>query len=133
MKRKPAILTLSEFLKLEGKHKKPVIVYFDGKEWANLTRNLKPTDQKPRRNNALTFTLSTLPGLEGGFVEIRCPVDQQGLITGADGRVWLPGKPLSLLSPLALTLPAIISVPSFCIEMGAFRAKGNAVKTHSRA
>jgi protein associated with RNAse G/E len=55
MARKPTILTLSEFLKLKSKQRKPVIVYFDERQWANLTRGLKPTGQKPPRNNTLTF------------------------------------------------------------------------------
>ena len=91
MARKPTILTLSEFLKLKGKQKKPVIVYFDEKQWANLTRGLKPTDQEPLRNNTLTFTLTTLPVLRGGFVEIRCPVG--GPITGAEGELRCGKKP----------------------------------------
>jgi hypothetical protein len=81
MARKPTILTVSEFLKLKGKQKNPVIVYFDEKQWANLTRGLKPTKEEPPKSNTLTFTLTTLPGLPGGLVEIRCPVG--GPITGA--------------------------------------------------
>lgn len=88
---KPTILTLSEFLKLKGKQKKPVIVYFDEKQWANLTRGLKPTDQEPPQNNSLTFTLTRLPGMEGGLVEIRCPVG--GPITGAEGELRCGAKP----------------------------------------
>lgn len=91
MARKPTILTLGEFLKLKGKQKKPVIVYFDEKQWANLTHGLKPTEQQPPQNNTLTFTLTTLPGLEGGLVEIRCPVG--GPITGAEGELRCGDKP----------------------------------------
>jgi hypothetical protein len=88
---KPTILTLSEFLKLKGKQKKPVIVYFDEKQWANLTRGLKPSKEEPPAANTLTFTLTTLPGLAGGLVEIGCPVG--GPITGAEGELRCGGKP----------------------------------------
>lgn len=91
MTRKPAILTLSELLKLKGKQKKPVIVYFDRKRWANLTRSLKPTDLAPPQNDTLTFTLTTLPGLGGGLVEIRCPEGEP--ITGAEGELRCGTKP----------------------------------------
>jgi hypothetical protein len=91
MAQKLTILTLSEFLKLRGKQKKPVIVHFDGKQWANLTRGLKPTSKQPPRSNNLTFILTTLPGLDGGLVEIRCPVG--GPITGAEGELRCGKKP----------------------------------------
>lgn len=80
----PTILSLGEFLKLRGKQKNPVLVYFDKQQWANLTRGLKPTDEKPPRRG-VTLALTALPGREGGFVEIRCPVG--GPITGAEGEL----------------------------------------------
>jgi hypothetical protein len=123
MARKPTILTLSEFLKLKGKQKKPVIVYFDEKQWANLTRGLKPTNQKPPRNNTLTFTLTTLPGLGGGFVEIRCPVG--GPITGADGELRCGKNPMLIFLIRMILMPcALNSVPRFYIKMAAFPAQG---------
>jgi hypothetical protein len=91
MARKPEILTLREFLKVRGKQKRPALVYFNEKQWANLTRGLKPTVQAPPPDNTLTFTLTTLPGLDGGLVEIRCPVG--GPITGAEGELRCGGKP----------------------------------------
>ena len=84
MPRKPTILTLDEFLKLKGKQKNPSIVYFNEQQWAKLTRGLKPTDGKPPKTG-VRLALTTLPGVSGGFVEMRCPFVTK--ITGAEGEV----------------------------------------------
>ena len=47
-----AIPSLGEFLELRGKQESPLVVYFDKRQWANLTWGLKPTDKKPPRKRA---------------------------------------------------------------------------------
>ena len=81
---KPTFLSLREFLKLRGEQKNPVIVYFDEKQWASLTRGLKPSTEKPPKTGA-KMILTTLPGLSGWFVEFHCPIVTK--ITGAEGEV----------------------------------------------
>lgn len=81
---KPNVLTLSEFLKLRGQQKGPVIIYLNEQQWENLTRGLKPGDGQPPRTGA-RMMLTTLPGLTGGFVEARCPVGEPRM--GAEGEL----------------------------------------------
>jgi len=83
-------LTLREFLKLRGKQKNPVIVHYNEKQWATLTRDLKPVNKTPPKTG-LQMILTTLPGLPGGLVEFRCP--DGGPITGAEGQARCGGKP----------------------------------------
>lgn len=86
----PTILTLREFLKSSGKQKTPLIIYFDAPQWKNLTRGVKPAAGTPPKTG-VQLALTTLPGLAGGFVEIRCPVG--GPITGAGGELRCGNKP----------------------------------------
>ena len=66
MPNKPNVLTVAEFLKLKGTQKGPVVVYFNGDQWANLTRDIKPGKGKPP-DKTMTLTLTELPGLPGGL------------------------------------------------------------------
>ena len=91
MAARPSVLTLSEFLKLRGKQNKSALIYFDKKQWANLTAVVKVNHGKPAKKESLTFSLITFPDLNGGFVEIRCPVG--GPIKGAEGELRCGGKP----------------------------------------
>jgi hypothetical protein len=68
----PRILTFGEFRKLRGAQKKPLIVYQDENRFTNLFRGVAPKKGKPGRNG-VTFTLTTLPLMRGGFVEISAP------------------------------------------------------------
>jgi hypothetical protein len=90
MPAKSPFLTVSQYRKLRGKQKKPVIVHFNERQWANLTRGLKPVDKRPPKSG-VQMILTTLPGLPGGFVEFRCP--DGGPITGAEGQSRCGGKP----------------------------------------
>ena len=66
---KPKILTLAEFLKLKGKQKSPVVVYFNANQWDNLTRDISPGKGTPPEKT-LTLTLTEIPGMEGGLANI---------------------------------------------------------------
>jgi hypothetical protein len=90
MAKMPTILSLSEFLKIEGKHKAPVIIYFDEKQWANLTRGMKPVEGKAPEKG-VSLALSTLPGLPGGFAELHCPFNDP--FTGKEGEVHCGKQP----------------------------------------
>jgi hypothetical protein len=90
MAKMPTILSLSEFLKIKGKHKAPVIIYFDDKQWANLTRGMKPVAGKAS-TTGVSLVLSTLPGLSGGLGELHCPFNEP--ITGQEGEVHCGPKP----------------------------------------
>ena len=83
---KPKILSLAEFLKLKGKQKSPVVVYFNADQWANLTRDMKPGKGKPP-DKTLTLTLSEIPGLSGGLAIFACPIECSGPIRGREGEV----------------------------------------------
>lgn len=72
MLNKPEILTVAEFRKLKGVFKKPVIIYFNKKQWTSLMSNLAPTKGKPPEKT-LTLTLSELPDVPGGFGALKCP------------------------------------------------------------
>ena len=105
MAARPAILTLSELRKLRGKQKKSVLIYFDKKQWANLTAGVKVNNGKPAKTESMTLSLITFPDFDGGFVEIRCPVG--GPITGAEGELRCGGKPgVNFPSPNAPTVNA---------------------------
>ena len=65
------------------------MVYFDKRQWANLTRGLKPTDKKPPKKRGVTLELTTLPWVEGGFVQIICPVGAPTI--GPQGIVYCSG------------------------------------------
>jgi hypothetical protein len=86
MPAKPTILTLAEFLKLTGKQKGPVIVYFNANQWSNLTSDIKPGTGKPP-DKTMTLTLTALPGLEGGLATFGCPIECSGPIRGGEGEV----------------------------------------------
>jgi hypothetical protein len=87
---KSTILTLDEFLKLKGRQKKPVVVYFNEQQWRKLTRGLKPTDEKMPKTG-VRLALTALPGMSGGFVEMHCPTVTK--ITGAEGQVRCSDPP----------------------------------------
>jgi len=87
----PKILSLGAFLKLKGRQRKSVIVHFNGKQWATLMRGLNPAGKKGISQDGLTLVMSTLPGIDGGLVEFRCP--DSGPITGAQGQMRCGGKP----------------------------------------
>jgi hypothetical protein len=82
--RTPKIVTLDQFVRSKGRQQSPSIVYFNREQWAKLTRGLKPTNERPPTKGA-RLTLTTLPGVDGGFVEIHCPFVTP--ITGAEGEV----------------------------------------------
>jgi hypothetical protein len=86
MPSKPNVLTVAEFLKLKGTQKRPVIVYFNGDQWANLTRNVRPGKGKPP-GKTMTLTLMELPGLSGGLATFGCPIECSGPIRGGEGEV----------------------------------------------
>jgi hypothetical protein len=105
---KPSILTLSEFLKLRGKQRKSVLIYFNEEQWNNLTAKAKPGNRKPNETESITLSLITLPDIDGGFVEIRCPVG--GPITGAEGELRCGKNPgVNFPSP---NTPGV--KPNFC-------------------
>lgn len=81
---KPDILTVTEFRKLKKTLKKPIVIYFNEKQWTNLTHQLKPLDEKPPKQT-LTLTLSQLPDIPGGFGTLRCP-PECSKITLEEGR-----------------------------------------------
>ena len=83
---KPKILTLAEFLKLKGKQKSPVVVYFNATQWANLTRDISPGKGTPPEKT-LTLTLTEIPGMEGGLATFGCPPECSGPIRGTEGEV----------------------------------------------
>jgi hypothetical protein len=82
---KPDILSLSEFKKLRGQQKKPLVVYLDEKQFKNLVSGSKPETGKPN-SRGVTITLAKLPLMPGGFVEITAPggkgpfIDTNGVI-----------------------------------------------------
>ena len=84
MPNKPNVLTVAEFLKLKGT-KGPVVVYFNGDQWANLTRDIKPGKGKPP-DKTMTLTLTELPGLPGGLGTFGCPIECSGPIRGGGGK-----------------------------------------------
>jgi hypothetical protein len=95
MPNKPEILTVTEFRKLKGTVKKPIIVYFNEKQWANLTRNLKPLKGKPPKKT-MTLTLSELPGIPGGFGAFLCPtVCPKPIFENGLGRCECPAPDLT--------------------------------------
>ncbi len=69
---KPAILSLTELMKLKGSQKTPLVVYFDKEEWKALKGSLRKAKEGNRPGKAVTLTLATLPALPGGLVEIDC-------------------------------------------------------------
>jgi hypothetical protein len=107
----PRIFFFTRVENLRGKQKRSPIVYFNEDQWANLTRGLKPTDSAPLPDDTLTFTLTTLPGLAGGLVEMRCP--DGGPITGADGEMRCGGKPDVPFPPPSPPTP---TPPEFCFK-----------------
>jgi hypothetical protein len=82
---KPNILSFSEFKKLRGQQKKPLVVYLDEKQFKNLVSGSKPETGKPNPRG-VTITLAKLPLMPGGFVEITAPggkgpfIDTNGVI-----------------------------------------------------
>lgn len=83
---KPNVLTLAEFLQLKGPQRGPVIVYFNGDQWANMTREINAGKGKPPENK-MTLTLTELPGLTGGLATFGCPIECSGPIRGEEGEV----------------------------------------------
>lgn len=83
--RGPKLFSLEDVSKLKGKHDDSVIVYLDKGQWSNLTQDLKPVLSGAPPVDVLTLSLTTLPGVDGGFVELRCPVGDP--ITGAEGQL----------------------------------------------
>jgi hypothetical protein len=79
MARKPNVLTLPEFLKLKGKQKGPIVVYFNADQWANVTKSVSPGKGK-RPERTLTLALTEIPGLEGGLGTLHCPIECSGPI-----------------------------------------------------
>ena len=79
MARKPNLLSLSEFLKLKGKQKGPIVVYFDADQWSNLTKSIEPgTGKRPEKT--LSLSLTEIPGMEGGLGTFHCPIECSGPI-----------------------------------------------------
>jgi hypothetical protein len=82
---KPDILSFSEFKKLRGQQKKPLVVYFDEKQFKKLVSGSKPEKGEPNPRG-VTITLAKLPMMPGGFVEISAPdgkgpfIDTNGVI-----------------------------------------------------
>jgi hypothetical protein len=99
---KPTILTLHEFLGLKGEQSQSTLVYFNEPQWGNLTRNLRPRKGKVPAASPM-ITLTTFPGMEGGFGMIRCPFVEP--ITGAEGQARCAPK-LETFGPLEPLEPA---------------------------
>lgn len=82
---KPNILSFSEFKKLRGQQKRPLVVYLDEKQFKNLVSESKPEKGTPNPRG-VTITLAKLPLMPGGFVEITAPggkgpfIDTNGVI-----------------------------------------------------
>lgn len=82
---KPDILSFSEFKKLRGQQKKPLVVYLDKKQFKKLVSSSKPVKGKPDPRG-VTVTLVKMPLMPGGFVEISAPggkgpfIDTNGVI-----------------------------------------------------
>ena len=79
------ILSFSEFKKLRGQQKNPLVVYLNEKQFKNLVSGSKPEKGKPNPRG-VTITLAKLPLMLGGFVEIAAPggkgpfIDTNGVI-----------------------------------------------------
>ena len=72
MPAKPEFHTLAEFRKLSGNFKKPVVIYFNKTQLANLNSSAKPgTGKVPTKG--VTLTVSEVAGFDGGFVTPNCP------------------------------------------------------------
>jgi hypothetical protein len=67
---KPEILSFSEFKKLRGQQKKPLVVYLDEKQFKKLVSGSKFEKGKPNPRG-VTITLVLLKS--GGFIEISAP------------------------------------------------------------
>src|SRR5437868_7631609 len=86
MPNKPKILTVSEFRKTK-RLSKGQIVYFDKKQWSNLTRGIEPS-RGTVPSKTVTLTLTDFPGVDGGFGEFGCPIECDGPLSGiGDGEV----------------------------------------------
>jgi hypothetical protein len=72
MPAKPEFYTLAEFRKLSGNFKKPIIIYFNEKQLANLNSSAKPKTGKPP-SKSLSLTITQVDGLLGGLVTAKCP------------------------------------------------------------
>ncbi len=86
MVRIPEIVTLAGFRKTQGVLKKPTLIYFDAKQWANLVGDLEPA-KGTLPAHTLRLALVEVPGLEGGFAAPSCPPECSGPIRGAEGEV----------------------------------------------
>ena len=72
MPAKPEFYTLAEFRKLSGSFKKPVVIYFNQKQLANLNGSARPKSGKPPAKS-VTLTISEVAGFDGAFITPNCP------------------------------------------------------------
>jgi len=72
MPTKPEFYTLAEFRKLSGNFKKPIVIYFNEKQLANLNAGAQAKSGKPPAK-ALSLTITEVAGFDGGFVTANCP------------------------------------------------------------
>jgi hypothetical protein len=72
MPTKPEFHTLAEFRKLSGSFKKPIVIYFNEKQLANLNASASAKTGKPP-TKTLSLTVSQIDGVLGGFVTAKCP------------------------------------------------------------
>ena len=72
MPAKPDFYTLAEFRKLSGNFKKPIVIYFNEKQLANLNSSARPKTGKPPAKT-LSLTATQVDGILGAFVTANCP------------------------------------------------------------
>ena len=72
MPSKPEFYTLAEFRKLSGSFKKPVVIYFNDKQLANLSSGARQMTGKPP-SKGLYLTVTEVAGFDGAFVTPKCP------------------------------------------------------------